>query len=42
MLIHFGFYKDNKGTIRVDNDKAETVKLIFELYLNAFSQTRRD
>lgn len=40
MLIPFGFYKDNTGTIRVDNDKAETVKLIFESYLNGFSLKR--
>ena len=37
MLIPFGFYKDNTGTIRVDNTKAETIQLIFELYLNGFS-----
>ena len=40
MLIPFGFYKDNTGTIRVDNEKAGTVKLIFELYLNGFSLKR--
>lgn len=41
MLIPFGFYKDNTtGTIRVDNEKADTVKLIFKLYLNGFSLKR--
>ena len=40
MLIHFGFYKDNTGTIRIDNTKAETIQLIFELYLNGFSLKR--
>lgn len=40
MLIPFGFYKDNTGTIRVDNTKAETIQLIFELYLNGFSLKR--
>lgn len=40
MLIPFGFYKDNTGIIRGDNEKAGTVKLIFELYLNGFSLKR--
>ena len=40
MLIPFGFYKDNTGTIRVDNTKAETIQLIFELCLNGFSPKR--
>lgn len=40
MLIPFGFFKDNTGNIYVDNDKAGTVKLIFELYLNGFSLKR--
>ena len=40
MLIPFGFYKDNTGTIRVDNTKADTIQLIFELYLNGFSLKR--
>lgn len=40
MLIPFGFYKDNTGIIRVDNTKAETIQLIFELYLNGFSLKR--
>ena len=40
MLIPFGFYKDNTGTIRVDNTKAETIQLISELYLNGFSLKR--
>ena len=40
MLIPFGFYKDNTGTILIDNTKAETIQLIFELYLNGFSLKR--
>lgn len=40
MLIPFGFYKDNTGTLCIDNDKAETVRLIFELYLDGFSLKR--
>lgn len=40
MLIPFGFFKDNTGTIRVDNTKAETIQLIFELYSNGFSLKR--
>lgn len=37
MIIPFGFYKDNIGVIHIDNEKATTVRLIFDLYTSSYS-----
>lgn len=37
MIIPFGFYKDNTGVIHIDNEKATTIRLIFDLYTSGYS-----
>ena len=37
MKISFGFFKDGLGNIHVDASKTETVKFIYDLYLNGSS-----
>ena len=40
MMIPYGYLKDINGGIRIDEEKAKTVRLIFNLYLEGLSLNR--
>ena len=40
MMIQYGYLKDMNGEIRIDEEKAKTVRLIFNLYLEGLSLNR--
>ncbi len=40
MMILYGYLKDTNGKIRIDEEKAKTVRLIYLLYLEGLSLNR--
>lgn len=40
MMIPYGYLKDINGEIRIDKEKAKTVRLIYDLYLEELSLNR--
>ncbi len=40
MFIPYGYYKDKNGKIRIEEKRAETVRKIYNLYLEGFSLNR--